>query len=68
MFLHYFAIVMCIIYVILIGITFYVMTKHRSIIKDIFKYSEMSLINKLWLVLLPFIIEIIGAVMSFSLI
>lgn len=68
MFLHYFAIVMCIIYVILIGITFYVMTKYRGMIKDIFKYSNMSLINKLWFVLLPFIIELIGAVMSFSLI
>jgi hypothetical protein len=68
MFLHYFAIVMFITYIILIGVTFCIMTKHKSVIKDVFKYSNMSLINKLWFVLLPFIIEIMGAVMSFSLI
>ena len=66
--LHYFALVAFIFYLIFIAFTIYFFINNKHIVKDIFKYSKMSLINKIGFVALPFVLETTGAVMAFSLI
>lgn len=66
--LHYFAFGEFIFYLIFIAFTIYFFISNKHIVKDIFKYSKMSLINKIGFVALPFVLEAAGAVMAFSLI
>lgn len=66
--LHYFALGAFIVYLIFIAFTVYFFISNKYVVKDIFKYSKMSLINKIGFITLPFVLELAGAIMAFSLI